>query len=187
MDKKDIYEHLAKIYLDASSKRKGKDNAYPKIFKYLFYVSILFVFGLSGVLLATYQKNRPLNSEVALVFLSGASKINYHFNPAKKEMYSLSLNKLDLTKFKELGFALRRTNFEDNISLRVEFTNAFNETSETYLSDIPHKWQEYKIKLSKFKNISDWSEMTGLSFIIEEWNTKEKKGEVYIDNVRLLK
>jgi hypothetical protein len=29
--------------------------------------------------------------------------------------------------------------------------------------------------------------MQTLAFVVEEWNTKDKKGVVYIDNVRFLK
>jgi hypothetical protein len=29
--------------------------------------------------------------------------------------------------------------------------------------------------------------MSGLSFIVEEYNAREKKGAVYVDNVRFLK
>ena len=46
------------------------------------------------------------------------------------------------------------------ISLRVEFTNAFRERSEVYLRNIPHKWQTYKINLTDFKEIMDWSGMS---------------------------
>ena len=50
MDKKDIYEHLAKIYLDASSNKKKKPAVQPRIFKNLFIVSIVFIAALSGSL-----------------------------------------------------------------------------------------------------------------------------------------
>jgi len=63
----------------------------------------------------------------------------------------------------------------------------FKEKSEVYFKDIPHRWHEYRINLCEFKNVSDWSEMTNLLFTIEEWNVKEKRGVVFIDNVRLLK
>lgn len=186
MDKKDIYEHLAKIYLDASSKRKKKTK-YSKFSKNLFWVSIVFIFGAGTILLISPPKNKSFNSEVALIVSSDALKINFNFNPAKKEIYSVNLNKLDLSRFKALGFSVKRARYEDNLSLRVEFVNKFKEKSEVYLKDIPHKWQDYKIDFSEFKNISDWSEMLNLSFVVEEWNTKEKKGVLYIDNVRFIK
>lgn len=194
MDKKDIYEHLAKIYLDASSAKKNKKTPeYPRLFKNLFFASIALVFLLAAFILyiiPAKQKSLPnnLNSEFALVLQSDIVKINFDFNPAQKEIYSINLNKLALVRFKALGFSVRKSNYRDNVILKVEFTNAFKEKSDIYINDIPvHKWKDYKIGLAEFKAISDWSEMSGLAFIIEEWNAKDKKGGVYIDNVRFLR
>lgn len=187
MDKKEIYEHLAKIYLDASSNKKKKSSAEPRVFKNLFIISIVLIIALSALSFRVFQKNMASNPEISLVLLTGPSKINFHFEPAKKEIFSLNLNKLNLSRYKALGFAVKKGNYQDNISLRVEFTNAFKEKSEVYFKDIPHKWHDYTLNLSEFKNVSDWSEMTNLLFTVEEWNVKEKRGIVFIDNVRLLK
>jgi len=187
MDKKDIYEHLAKIYLDASSKKKKKSKAHQSFFRKLFFISGVSVFAFGVFLFFAFNRNKPLKSEIALLLQPDAVKINFHFDPAKKESYSLDLNKLDLTRFKTLGFSAKKVNSIGMISLRVEFINDFNEKSEVYFRDIPLKWQDYQTELSKFKNIGDWSSMTHLSFIVEEWNVKEKKGIIYIDNVRLAK
>ncbi len=185
MVKKDIYEHLADIYLDASSKKKKKSKKYQRNFKPLFLISIAIILLLAASLLITLKgRNSLLKSEIALVVAPEAVKINFHFNPAHKEGYSLDLNKLSLSRFNALSFAARRANFKDNIALRIEFTNSFKEKSEVYIKNIPTKWKEYKINFSEFKNINDWSRMSGLAFIVEEWNVKEKSGVVYLDNVR---
>lgn len=188
MDKKDIYEHLAKIYLDASSKsKKKKRKQQPRIFRNLFFTSIAIIAGLSVVLFGRLLLSKPFGSGIALVIRPDAAKINFHFDPARKEIYSINLNNLDLAHYKVIGFAAKKTDFSDNLSLRVEFTNAFREKSEVYIKGLPHKWRDYKINLSDFKNISDWSRMSELSFIVEEWNAKEKRGVVYVDNVRLIR
>jgi hypothetical protein len=187
MDRKDIYEHLAKIYLDASNKKKKKIRAHPKTFQNLFLIGISLIIILGLTLFVNSRKNKFFSSEIALVLLSDAAKINFHFDPAKKESYSFDLKKLDLSRFKALAFSVKKANYQDSISLRVEFISNFKEKSEAYFKDIPHKWRDYKINLSQFKNISDWSQASGLSFIVEEWNVREKKGVVYLDNVRLLR
>ena len=187
MDKKEIYEHLAKIYLDASSKRKKKSKSYPKLFQFLFFASIAFAAALAVVLFTSLNKNKSLNSEITLVIQPEAIKINFHFDPAKKEAYSINLNSLDLARYKALGFSVKKANYKDSISLRVEFTSAFKEKSAVYFRDIPRRWKDFKINLADFKNISDWSNMSILSFIVEEWNAKEKRDVVYIDNVRLVR
>ncbi|MEK6727046.1 MAG: hypothetical protein AABY28_00015 [Candidatus Omnitrophota bacterium] len=187
MDKKDIYEHLAKIYLDASSNKKKKPALKPRTFKSLFIITFVFIIVLSAVSLRLFQRKSAPNSEIALVLLSDSAKINFHFEPAKKEIFSINLNKLNLARYKALGFAVKKANYQDTISLRVEFTNAFKERAELYFKDISHKWHDYIINLSEFKNVNDWSEMANLSFTVEEWNVKKKTGLVFVDNVRLLK
>jgi len=185
MVKKDIYEHLADIYLDASSKKKKRSKKYKKNSKALFFVSTAAIF-LLAVFLFTGPKgeNMLLNSEVALVVSPEVVKINFHFDPARKEIYALDLNRLNLSRYKSLVFSAKRAHFKDNAALRVEFTSAFKEKSEVYIKDIPHIWRDYKINFSEFKNITDWSRMRGLAFVMEEWNVQEKKGIVYLDNVR---
>lgn len=187
MDKKDIYEHLAKIYLDASSKKKKRNKAYPKLFKNLFIVSIFLMIGLTTTLFSSALKKQNMNSETSLVLQNDSAKINFNFDPAKKEIYSLNLNRLNLSRFKTLAFSVRNLASKEKITLRVEFANAFKEKSEIYLRNIPSSWKDFKINLTEFKNINDWSEITSLSFGVEEWNVSEKKGVVFIDNVRLLK
>jgi len=187
MDKKEIYEHLAKIYLDASLKKQKKSNRYSKVTKNIIFVSAVFILGVGASVGYAFLKNKPFRSEVSLVLLPDVAKINFHFDPARKEIFSLDLNKLDLTRYKALKFSVKKASQTNIISLRVEFTSRYKEKSEIYFKDLPSRWQDYTIRLSEFKGLSDWSEMLNLSFGIEEWNAQEKKGMVYIDNVRLLK
>lgn len=185
MDKKDIYEHLAKIYLDASSKKKKKSAKFPWLNKHFFFVSLA-VIALSLVVLVYPNYNRKLNSDTALFLSLEPIKINFNFDPAKKEVFAINLKGLDLTRFNELGFSARKTNPTDKITLKIEFTSNFRERSDIYIQDIPVKWQDYKINLDKFRQITKWSQVYSLSFIVEEWNAKSKKGVVYLDNVRFL-
>lgn len=188
MDKKDIYEHLANIYLDASNNKKpNKIKVHPYTFRSMFFVSAALVIGLSTALYFSFQKDQPFGSEVSLTLTNSPLKINFDFLPAKKEIYALDLNSLNISKYKTLGFALKKADFKDNVSLKVEFTGAFGETSEVYVRDIGNKWKDYRLSLMDFKNITDWSDMSRLKFIVEDWNTKSKKGVIYIDNVRVIK
>jgi hypothetical protein len=176
MEKKDIYEHLAKIYLDAPLKRQQRIKEEAKTPKKVFFIAISTVLlALIFLLSVLFTRNRPLHPSIARVLQSEVVKLVYSFEPAKKEIYTVDLNKQNLVGF----------NYRDAVSIRIEFHNAFREHSEIYLSDIPHKWQHHSFKLTDFKSIGDWSEMISLSFIIEEWNAIDKKGAVYLDNIRL--
>ncbi|MFA6349358.1 MAG: hypothetical protein WCY12_00320 [Candidatus Omnitrophota bacterium] len=187
MEKKDIYEHLAKIYLDASSNKKKKHIKDSKILRNAALISIPALAVLSILTYNIVQNHRDSRFEVALYLQNDAVKINFNFDPAKKEIYDLKLNQLNLSAYKALVFSAKKTDITDTVNLKVEFTNRFNERSEVYVKNIPYQWNVYKIPFTEFKRVLDWSEMSGLSFTVEEWNAKGKKGVLYVDNVKFLK
>jgi len=187
---KEIYEHLASVYLDSSQEKKKKYYTSPKsIFKNL----VKFTF--AGVILCViiiqmatkYIAKSPPASQLTLILEDSITKINYDFNQAKKEAAVFDLKDMNLFGFKSLGFRLRKGNYRDNLHMRVEFVSGFKEASEIYIKQIPNRWENFKIGLVEFKDIGDWSRMRQLLFIIEEWNAQVKKGTVYIDDVRFLK
>jgi len=190
MDKKEIYEHLANIYLDASSKsskKKRRTKPYPKPIRNAILVGILLILGIGSGAAYSRLNHQVNSSQIALFLYQDAAKINFNFDPAKKETFLLELKNLDLSRYKALSFAARKLNPKDTFSLRVEFTNRFDEKSEVYIKDIPAKWSNQKIELGSFAKISNWGQMKSLSFSVEEWNAKEKSGILYIDNIKVTK
>ncbi|MCX5698254.1 MAG: hypothetical protein NTX01_00945 [Candidatus Omnitrophica bacterium] len=190
MNKKEIYEHLANIYLDASSKsskKRHKFGSYSKTVQGVILVGLVMVLGLGSFTTYSHIQNRNQPGQIALFLHQDTAKINFNFDPAKKESFSLNLKQLNLSKYKFLAFSIRKTNSQDIISLRVEFTNRFNERSEIYIKDIFDKWTDQKIDFNSFAKMNDWAQMKELAFIIEEWNVREKSGIVYLDNIRILK
>jgi len=190
MNKKEIYDHLANIYLDASlksSKKKRKFWIHPKALQSIAFAGLVLVLGLGSAITFTHINKTDPNTQIALFLYQDAVKINFNFDPAKKETFSLNLKQLNLSKYKALAFTVRKSNPKDIISLRVEFINRFNEKSEIYLKDISSKWREQGIDFSRFAQISDWHQMKSLVFSVEEWNAREKSGIVYLDNIRVLK
>ncbi len=193
MDKKDIYEHLAKIYLDTPLKRQQRIHQAWDTSKKTTYVTVAAAVAAIAVLLASviflFAKKgiMPKNKDFAYVIQTEAAKIRFNFDPAKKEVYAITLNKLNLAPFKQLAFSLKKSNYRDTLALRVELSNTFNEKSEIYIKDISNRWKEYRLDLAGFKNINDWSEMTDLAFVLEEWNALDKSGAVYVDNIRFLR
>lgn len=188
MEKKDIYEHLAKIYLDNSAVKKKKQKSNSFKYRALIITVVVIISGVLAVIIPFLVSRKKISiPEMAQVLTHETVKVNFNFDPAKKDIYYLDLNKANLASYKALAFSIKKSNYSDNISLRVEFSNIYKEKSELYAKDIPSKWQECVFKLSDFKNITDWTEMARLSFIIEEWNSQDKKGAIYLDNIRLLK
>ena len=190
MDKKEIYEHLANIYLDASSKsskKKRKSRPYPKPIRNLILVGFLLVLGLGSGIAYSSLNYRNNNSKISLFLFQDTAKLNFDFDPARKETFSLNLKQLNLSKYKTLAFTARKANPKDTIALKIEFTNRFNETAEVYVKDISSKWTSHEIDLSRFAKINDWEQMKVLAFSVEEWNAKEKSGIIYIDNIKVVR
>ncbi len=190
MEKKDIYEHLAKIYLDTPLRREQNIKEKPRESKHIVFIGIavvlvIFLFLISFAI--TKGKNIPITSQVTHVLHPEVIKIGFNFNPSQKQLFTINLNKQNLVFYKVLEFSGKKSNYMDSLALRVEFTNTFNERSEVYIKDLTNKWQAFKINLDDFKKITDWTEMSSVSFIIEEWNAFNKDGAVYLDNVRLLR
>jgi hypothetical protein len=190
VNKKEIYEHLANIYLDASSKsskKRSRIRAFPKSAQGWLLAGFLLILGVSSFGVYSHIKNFNRPGQIALLLYQGPAKINFNFDPAKKEIFSLNLKQLNLSKYKALAFATRKTSSTGTISLRVEFTNRFNEKSEIYVKDISNKWSDHRIDLTRFNRLEYWTQMKELALSIEEWNAREKSGIVYLDNIRVLK
>jgi hypothetical protein len=190
MNKKEIYEHLANIYLDASSKsskKKKRFSYFSKPVQRMLLVGLVMVLGLGSFITYSYIQNHKQSGQFALFLYQDTAKINFNFNPAKKEVFSLDLKQLNLSRYKTLAFALKKNNPKDIVSLRIEFTNRFNEKSEFYIKDISNKWADQKLDFKSFTKMNDWSQMKELAFSVEEWNVREKSGIVYLDNIRTLK
>ncbi|MFA5100536.1 MAG: hypothetical protein WC547_06620 [Candidatus Omnitrophota bacterium] len=185
MEKKDIYEHLAKIYLENAPAYKG---AKPKAedYKIYIFVGIAVVIVVSSLFLIPFSRN-PSNTQTMLILAPDPVKINYKFDPVKKEAYSFDLKRLNIAGYKSLAFSVKRSNFNDDVSIRVELQSIFKERSEVYVKNVPNKWKEYVLDLTQFKNITEWAAMSGLIFTVEEWNSRDDKGIVFIDNVRFIK
>lgn len=190
MNKKEIYEHLANIYLDASSKsskKRSKIRSYPQAVQTLMFVGLALVLGFGGFTTYAHVHHHNPPGQIALFLYQDTAKINFNFDPAQKETFFLNLKQLNLSTYKTLAFRVRKTNPKDVISLRVEFTNRFNERAEIYIRDISNKWTDHKINLSRFGRMEYWTQMKELAFSIEEWNAREKSGIVYLDNIRVVK
>lgn len=188
LNKPDIYKHIAEVYFAPSRHRKRSIFHSRFVSRNLFKITIAVIICFAIVLTVAILRPTSLRkSRIALVLETNTTRINYNFNGVKKEAAVFDLQNINLVDFKALGFRVRKTNRRGNVNMRVEFISDFEETSEIYIKQIPFKWEKHEINLAEFKDISDWSRMRRLSFVLEEWNTQLKNGIVYIDDVYFLK
>jgi hypothetical protein len=67
--------------------------------------------------------------------------------------------------------------------VKVVIRNRRNEEASYYIQGVGLAWQEFAIPLEQFKQISDWSSLVDISFVLESWNVENKKGLVLVDNI----
>ena len=89
MDKKDIYEHLAKIYLDTTpAASQKKPSANKRHHRYLF-LAIPFAVGIGVFLLLVSFRGHPMMpaAQTSLVVASDSIRLSFNLDAAKKQVY----------------------------------------------------------------------------------------------------
>ncbi|TAN60065.1 hypothetical protein EPN16_05970 [bacterium] len=190
MEKSEVYDYLAKIYLDkqpAVAATKG-GNHNPGLWKK--YLLILIIPAIA--IPALYLLARPLKfslTKTRSAYIATANepiKIKFNFTDSqiKKQGEEIALSDLDVSNFKYLQLRLRRQKKYGALSLRVEAENSLKENASYYLTGLSNNWQDYNIALGEFKEITRWDTLSRVSFIVEEWNAENKEDCVYIDEIR---
>lgn len=187
MTKDDIYDHLAQVYLGKrkkdDAKTKKQFNAWLLINGLITVIIFTSVFcGLTAFL--THQKS-SLKQSVIYSLHQGPIRFAYDFkgstNPVEK--FALSIPQMDVSKYGSIEFSMRGK--EEGVPgiVKVEVTSRYGEKSYSYVKGVKLAWEDYRIPLSDFQEISDWSSVTDISFVLESWNVDDKKGIVLIDNI----
>jgi len=194
MNKKDIYEHLAAVYLNTPKKSRSrrKDHIHfgsvSKVFFKLgvFFTTITLVVAFSII----YAQNQQANNTGPVVILG--SEINRlgldSFSSQQKEIARFDLRNINFAKYNALGFSIRKSNYKDKVLVRIELSDAYGRHSKFFIDQLPtYSWSDLKIKVNNFRGSYNRAKAYSLVFIVDDWNSKEDKGALYIDNIRLLK
>ncbi len=86
----------------------------------------------------------------------------------------------DVNLFSGSPFDLEQASFLGKLLRSKFFKKSF-----FYVKDIDLSWKEVTIPFESFEKITDWSHIKDVSFVLESWNVKKKKGIILIDEVRL--
>ena len=187
MTRDEIYDHLAQVYLGKRNKvevkKKKQLNAWLMINIVLAAIILASTFyGLSAFLA---RRGDSLQSSVIFALNNGPIRIPYNLNepyPSVKK-FSLSVPDVNVKKYNKLNFAIRGFSEGYPGVVKIVVKNARNETSSYFVKDVELKWEHFSIPFSQFKEITDWSSLTDISFVFEAWNVDSKKGIVLIDDV----
>ena len=186
MNRDEIYDHLAKVYLGKRESVEPKKPEPPKgawlIINVVITAFILtsVVYGLTAFLTQRKDafKSRVMyalnNSPIRLTYAVGG---NY---PQVKDL-TITVPEMDVTKYHRLNLSLRTLNGNPGM-LKVVLRNAREEQASYYLQGLQNRWQDYSISFDEM-NLTDWKSLKDISFVVEAWNTKELAGSVLIDNI----
>lgn len=188
MTRDDIYDHLAQVYLgkrkEVDQKKKQQFNAWLVI--NIVTTLVIFASVFYGLTAFLTQHGSFLQSNVILSLHNGPLRLEYDFEdplkPAKS--FDLSVSPVDASRYKKIQFSIRGKEQGSPGIIKVVFRNKKNEIAYYYVQGVDTKWQKFSIPLDEFRQISDWTNLTDVSFEVESWNVNNKKGIVLIDDVR---
>ena len=187
MTRDDIYNHLAQVYLgkrtDTGKKKKQQMSAWLVI--NIFITVIIFASAFYGLTAFLTSHDSSLQSRVIFSLHNGPVRIEYDlsdsFSPVKT--FVLDIPSIDAAKYNKIQFSIRGKEEGAPGIVKVVMKNQRNEEAAYYVQGVGFDWQEFSIPLSEFKQISDWSNLTDISFVLESWNVDNTKGLVLIDNL----
>lgn len=117
-------------------------------------------------------------------------KIDYSVeskNPAYNGFW-MTLNNLNGSKYDNLSFWVKGdAKIGYTTVFKVELKNTGKQIGRYYVTNVTDQWQEVVIPLTEFKGLTDLSSLTEFVIVFEDRIASNKKGVIYIDDVRLTK
>lgn len=187
MTRDEIYDHLAQVYL-------GKRNKVEVKKKKEFNVWLVINMVIAGIILASTfyglsaflaRRADSLQSSIVFALNNGPIRILYNLNepyPSVK-IFSLAVPAVNLKKYNKLNFSIRGFSEGYPGIVKIVVKNERNEVASYFVQEVRLQWQDFSVPFEEFKEITDWTKVSEISFVFEAWNVEKKKGIVLIDNV----
>ncbi len=187
MTRDEIYDHLAQVYLGkrdkVEEKKSRRFNAWLLINIVITLVILASTFyGFTAFLTG---KNELSRNSIIYALTNGPLRIHYDLNDPfpQIKIFALAIPQINASKYKSLNFSIRGLEEGYPGVVKVTIKNRRNEIASFYIKDVRLKWQTVDIPFEEFSQITDWSDITEISFVLEAWNSEKKKGIVLIDGV----
>ncbi len=187
MTRDEIYDHLAKVYLGkresvASKQKKQQVNQSWMVINIVITSVIVLstVYGFTAFL----TRRAGLHNQVYYELNNNLIKIGYDLNdpfPSTKT-FAITLPEKDASKYNRLNMKIRGLNGGYPGVVKLVVNNERNERATYYIKDVGAQWQKVAIPFDKL-NITDWSNVTEVAFVLEAWNVDFKQGAMLVDDV----
>ena len=188
MTRDEIYDHLAKVYLGKRESVSPKKSKRKPVNQSVLVINIVItavitistVYGFTAFL----TRRAGLKSQVFYALNNEPIRIAYDLNspyPATKT-FSITIPSKDVSKYKFLKVTLRGHDGGYPGIVKVVVANQRNEQAIYYIQNVGSNWQKASIPFEKL-NLTDWTTITDVSFVLEAWNVDFRRGTVLIDGV----
>ena len=184
----EIYDHLAQVYL---GKRTQRDTKKEKQFNAwlvinIFITVIIFTSAFYGLTAFLTHSNTNIQSRIYYSLHKGIMRIEYDLTDSTTPIktFALGVPDVDASRYGRIQFSIRGKEDGTPGVVRVIVKNQTNEEASYYVQGVGFQWQEFSIPLEEFKQITDWTNLTNISFVLESWNVDSKKGLVLIEDLR---
>ena len=108
-------------------------------------------------------------------------------NPAYNGFW-MFLQNLDASKYDNVAFQVKGdAKIGYTTVFKVEIKNASKQVGRYYVTNITDQWQDIVIPLKEFKGLNDLSNLTELVIVFEDRIASNKKGVIYLDDIRFIK
>ncbi|MDO8525223.1 MAG: CIA30 family protein [Candidatus Omnitrophota bacterium] len=108
-------------------------------------------------------------------------------NPAYNGFW-MFLQNLDASKYDNVAIKVKGdAKIGYTTVFKVELKNAAKQVGRYYVTNITDQWQDVVIPLKDFKGITDFSNLTEFVIVFEDRIASNKKGVVYVDDLRFTK
>jgi len=182
--KKDVYEHLAKTFLEKKQKRNVTRREILQISGIIltsfFILSVIFGF--------IFNKKVIFSKKLYAIQDKMPVDIKYDFTApgiSKVRSIAFDLDHTNLSNYAYLNLAIKskQQSSASVATVKIQFENSRLEKDSKYISGISSKWNKFRISLKDFKLISDWKDLNNLTFIVEDWNVSNKNDGILIDDI----
>ena len=187
MTRDEIYDHLAKVYL---GKRKGAGSKRKKQFNVWLVINIV----ITGIVFASIsygltaflaQRSSSFEDSVIYALHNGPIRITYNlgepYPPVKA--FSVTIPQTDISRYANISFSVRAGTEGSPGIVKLVIKNRKNEVAAHYIRGIGRDWQDIQVPFRELKGITDWTNISDVSFVLESWNMDQKKGSLLIDNL----
>lgn len=188
MTKDEIYERLAQVYLGKrenvveNKKRKQVNLWLLTNIAITIFVLVSVFYGLTAFLSG---KSSYTHHNIIFALNNSPIRLKYDFHEPFPQVhdFSISIPRLNMAKYNHLTFSIRGLEDGPVGILKVVVANKKKESSAYLVQDVDAKWQKITIPFKAFDKITDWSNVTSVSFVIEAWNADKKNGMLLIDDI----